>query len=80
MVQTIVNLGEHEDRVLQVVKGKYGLKNKSDAVNLVIEKFEQEFLEPEIRPEYLEKLEKIRKEKGTSFKDMKELRRIVEED
>ena len=36
MVQAIVNLGENEDRVLSIVKGKFGLKNKSEAVNLVI--------------------------------------------
>ncbi|MBI3051739.1 DUF2683 family protein [Candidatus Woesearchaeota archaeon] len=36
MVQMQVNLGEHEDRVLTIVKGKYGLKNKAEAVNFVI--------------------------------------------
>ncbi len=78
MVQAIVDLGEREDRVLQIVKGKYGLRNKSEAVNLVIDKFEQEFLEPELRPEYAEKLKKIEKEKGIRFKDINELRRIIE--
>ena len=44
MVQAIINLGEHEDRILNILKGKFGLKNKSDAVNLVIEKYGEEFL------------------------------------
>ena len=44
MVQSIVNLGEYEDRVLTIVKGKFGLKNKSDAVNFVINQFEKELL------------------------------------
>jgi len=61
MVQAIVTLGEHEDRVLTIVKGKYGLKNKSEAINLVIDKFEEGFLEPELRPEYKTKLNKIMK-------------------
>ncbi|MEK6876676.1 MAG: antitoxin [Nanoarchaeota archaeon] len=59
MVQAIVNLGEREDRVLTIVKGKFGLKNKSEAINLVIGKFEQELLEPRLRPEYKDKLAKI---------------------
>ena len=59
MVQAIVNLGEREDRVLTIVKGKFGLKNKSEAINLVIGKFEQELLEPRLRPEYKTKLAKI---------------------
>ena len=37
MVQAIIHLGEQEDRVLNIIKGKYGLKNKSEAINLVIE-------------------------------------------
>jgi len=78
MVQAIVTLGEHEDRVLTIVKGKFGLKNKSEAINLVIDKFEEGFLEPEIRPEYIEKLKKIKKQKGIRYKSADEFRRSVE--
>ena len=63
MTQAIVRLGEYEDRVLQIVKGKFGLKNKSDAVNFVIQKYDEEMLEPELRPEYVEKIDKIAKGK-----------------
>ena len=66
MVQAIVNLGENENRILYIVKGKFGLKNKSDAINLVIEKFEENLLEPELRPEYRAKIEKIIKGKHLS--------------
>ena len=78
MAQAIVNLGEYEDRVLTIVKGKYGLKNKSEAVNFVIDKFEEEFLEPELKPEFIEKLKKIEKQEGIPFKSMEELRRSIE--
>ena len=66
MVQAVVTLGEREDRVLTIVKGKYGLKNKSEAINLVIDKFEEDLLEPQLRPEYAEKLKKIIKGKHLS--------------
>ncbi len=62
MVQAMVNLGEHEDRVLNIVKGKFGFRNKSEAIAFVIDKFEEEHLEPELRPEYVKKLKKIEKE------------------
>ena len=77
MVQAIVDLGEREDRVLTIVRGKYGIKNKSDAVSFVINKFEQELLEPELRPEYVEKLGKIRKGKYISYKSIDELRKAT---
>ncbi len=78
MTQAIIKLRDHEDRVLTIIKGKYGFKNKSDAVNFVIEKFEEEFLEPELRPEYIEKLKKIEKQEGIKFKSIEALRKHIE--
>ena len=73
MPSAVVHLGENEDRILTIVKGKYGLKNKSEAVNLVIDQFEQELLEPELRPEYAKKLKKIAKGKHHSRKEFDKL-------
>ena len=79
MVQSIINLGDREDRVLNIVKGKYGFKNKSQAINFVIEKFEENLLEPELRPEFVEKIKKIEKE-GTfsEYKNISALRKEIE--
>lgn len=79
MVQAIITLGNNEDRIISIVKGKYGLKNKSDAVNFIVDKFEQELLEPELRPEYIEKIQTIEKRgKFTSYKNINELRKEIE--
>ncbi len=56
MVQTMVNLTEYENRVLNIIKAKFGFKNKSEAIKLIIQKYESEFLEPELRPEFIEKM------------------------
>jgi len=74
MPQLIVNLGEFEDRVLTIVKGKYGIKNKSEAVNFVIDKFESEILEPQLKPEYIKELNQIQKEPSIQFKSLEELK------
>jgi len=78
MTQAIIELGDHEDRVLNIVKGKYGFRNKSDAVNFVIAKFEEELLEPELRPEYAEKLGEILNQKSARFKSVEALRKSIE--
>ena len=78
MAQALIKLEEHEDRVLTIIKGKYGLKNKNSAIKFIIDKFEEEFLEPQLRPEYIEKIKKIKKQKGISFKSVEELRRKIE--
>ena len=66
----IVKLKDRANRVINVVKAKYGLKDKSEAINRMAEEYEDEVLEPEIRPEYLKKLEKISKEKPIKIKNL----------
>ncbi len=78
MVQAMVTLDEYEDRVLAIVKGVYGLKNKSEAINLVITKFEEDFLEHRLKPKYKKELKKIAKGKFKAFSSVDELRREIE--
>ncbi len=78
MVQNIINLSEKEDRILNIVKAIHGLKTKSEAVALITKAYEENFLEPELRPEYIAKLERIRKEKGIKFNNINELRNLIE--
>ena len=78
MVQAIVDLGEHENRLLTIVRGKFGLRNKSEAVNFVIDKYGEELLEPELRPEYKEELLKVDKGKFKKFASIDDLRKEIE--
>jgi len=79
MVQNIIQINERDDRILNIVKAKYGLKNKSEAIALIAKAYEESFLEPELRPDYIEKLKKIRKEGyGETFKSIGELRKKIE--
>ncbi|MBI3027791.1 DUF2683 family protein [Candidatus Woesearchaeota archaeon] len=78
MVQAIINISEKANRVINIVKAKYGLKDKSEAINIMAEEYQESVMEPELRPEYIKKLEKIQKQKGVPFKNMAELRKIIE--
>ena len=80
MVQAIIDLEEHKDRFLTIVKGKFGFKNKYQSINFFIVKYEEERLEPQLRPEYIKKLPKIQKQKGISFKSVNDLRKKIEND
>ncbi len=78
MVTATISIPEHEDRILNIVKAKYGFKNKEQAIIFLLKGYEKQ-LEPEIRPEYLEKLKKIEKEGyGKTFTSIEELRKIIE--
>jgi len=75
MVQALININEKTNRVLNIVKAKYGLNDKSEAIDIMAAQYEQELLEPKIRPEYLEKLKKIRKGKYIKFTSIEQLRK-----
>ena len=79
MVKAIININENTNRLLNILKAKYGLKDKSQAINKMAEKYEQEILEPELRPEYVEKIKKIQKHgKFKKYTSIKELRDEIE--
>lgn len=77
MVKATIEIPEEENRILNIVKGKYGFKTKEQAVLFVVKNF-MENLEPEIRPEFIKEMGKIDKEKGIPFKDIEDLRRQIE--
>ncbi len=78
MVQAIIDIEDKTNRVLNIVKAKFGLKDKSEAINMIAEQYEQELLEPQLRPEYAAKLQRIKKEKGIRFKSVEALRKHIE--
>jgi hypothetical protein len=71
MVQAIINIDEKTNRILNILKAKYGLKDKSEAIDVMAQKYEEEILEPELRPEFIKKMKKRQKEKTVEIKDFK---------
>ena len=71
MVTSMIVLDEQEDRVINIVKAKYGFRNKSEAVQYIIRQFQNEFLEPELRPEFIERMETQKEEPIKEVKDFK---------
>ena len=62
MVKAIVEIDEEANQVINVLKAQYGLKDKSQAINEMARQYKVLVLESEVRPEYLKKLEKVRRE------------------
>ena len=77
MIKALIKLNEDEDQILNIVKATHRLRNKNDAIRLVIKEYKNQ-LEPELRPEYIKKLKKLEKQKGIPFKNIRELRKIIE--
>jgi len=59
MVSAVINISDHANRILNIVKAKYNLRDKSEAINIVTQIYEEDVLEPELKPEYDKKLKHI---------------------
>ena len=71
MVQALIQIDDNTNRVLNVVKAKYDLNDKGEAIQLVVSKYIEAEDEPELRPEFIEKMKKIQKEPTVEIKDFK---------
>lgn len=69
MVKAIVDINKDVNRILNIVKAKEALRDKSDAINLVVTLYGEQILEPELRPEFIKEILKAQKEKTIKVKD-----------
>ena len=69
------DIEDNTNRVLNIVKAKFDLKDKSEAIDLMAEQYREEILEPELRPEYIEKAKKIMKQKPVKVGSLDNFRR-----
>ncbi|MBL7055112.1 DUF2683 family protein [Candidatus Woesearchaeota archaeon] len=71
MVQAMVNISENANQILNIVKAKYNLKDKSKAIEKVVLEYGGDFLEPELRPEFIQKMKERQKEPTVKIKNFR---------
>ena len=51
-----VKMSDRTNQVLNIVKAKYNLKDKSAALDLVVAQYEEKILEPRYSPEFIKEM------------------------
>jgi glutathione synthase/RimK-type ligase-like ATP-grasp enzyme len=77
MVNAMINISEKTNHILNIVKAKHNLKDKSAAIDFIVMEYGDSLLEPNLKPEFIEKLKKIKKEPTLKFKSVDELREHI---
>jgi len=76
MVKAIVDIDKEANRILNILKAEYGLKDKSQAINRMAKEFRRFVrIEPEVRPEYIMKLKRIQKQKEIRIGSIEDFRK-----
>ena len=70
MVKAIVDIDKEANKVLNILKAEYSLKDKSEAINKMAKEYKTFVdIEPRLRPEFVKKMLKRQKEKTIKIKD-----------
>jgi len=78
MVQAIINISEDTNRTLNMLKAKHSLKDKSAAINFLAKQYQDDEEEPELKPSYIRKLNRLAKEKPIFVGTVENLRKLIE--
>ncbi len=62
MVYARISLNEHANKVLNVIKAKFDLRDKSEAINKFVEMFGDEIVEKEAIDQYIKTVLQIEKQ------------------
>lgn len=74
MVQATIDIEDRTNEILNIIKVKYGLKDESAAIDFIVAEYGEEILEPEVKPEYVEKIKKIMAEEPIDVGTIEDLR------
>jgi len=56
MVQAMIKISKEANQILNIVKAKHNLTDKSKAIEKVVLEYGTEMLEPELKPEFVKKM------------------------
>ena len=79
MVQATIKISEDSNQILNIVKAKYKLKDKSAAIDFIVTQFGAKMLEPELRPEFIAEMQQIMKEKPIFVGSIENFDNVVED-
>lgn len=77
-MKALLDIPIEVNKTLNIIKAQHNLKNKVEAITIVVKAYEQEHMEPELRPEFVEKIQKREHLKGIRFKSIDDLRKRYE--
>ncbi len=72
MVQAMIRISKDANQILNIVKARYNLKDKSEAIEKVVMDYGKDFLEPELRPEFIQKMRERQREPTVKIKNFRE--------
>ena len=79
MVQATIHISDDTDHIINIVKARHKLKDKSAAIDFIVAQYGAEMLEPELKPEFIEEMQqRMKGEHKGPFKNVDDLKAYIE--
>ncbi len=75
MVQALIQLTENTNRVLNIIKAQYDLRDKGEAIEFIVSEFIQKENKKELRPEFIKEMKAKKKEKALSVGSIEDFKK-----
>ena len=72
-MKALIDIPEEVNQTLNIVKAQNDLKNKAETITLVVKLYEKEQMEPQLRPDFIKKIQKGENTQGIKFKKVEDL-------
>ena len=75
MPKIVVELSEHASRVVDAVRAREGLRSTSAAIERIVEEYGEKVLDPQLRPEFVARVQRIRRGRFRKARSLDEIPR-----
>ena len=75
MPKIVAKLSEHANRVVDIVKAREALRGTSAAIERIVEEYEEKVLDPQLRPEFVAEVERVRRGWFRTIRSLDEISR-----
>ena len=69
MVQAMIKISDEANQVINIIKAKHNLKDKSQAIEVLAQEYAHKVLEPSLRPSFVKKMKKRSQEETVEVAD-----------
>lgn len=64
MVQALITISDNSNRVINIIKAKHALRDKSETIEFIIRRYIEYENEPDLKPEFIAKMKKIKQQES----------------
>ena len=77
-MKALIDIPIEINQILNIVKAQFNLRNKAEAITLVVDRYKNEHMDLDLSPGFIKKIKSTENKKGIKFTNISDLRKRYE--